>query len=387
MALRALWSPISAWQAAGREAASFGTELLEVAGVAPSTQRRQLWWLSVRHGLSATSYIDFQLYRPERRTRAGEFVQLREFADISRWVYRRLSDRDGYVRADKAAFAGWCQRHRLPHVGSVLEYADGEVVQGDPHAPLPATDLFTKPSNAAHGAGTARWIYDGEGRWRGEDGEPRSEDALRAAFADLSRAPRARSEPGTSRLLVQKRLTNHADLGPLTSGALCTMRILTCREPGATPTIVFAAYRMAVGDVPADNFHFGGIIAPIDLRTGRIGPALRRRTRVLEPVTHHPDTGALIAGHQIPYWTESLALALRAMEAAADRMAIGWDVATTPDGPVLIEGNTVSDPDIAQAPSGIPLGSTPFPASLEAHVRHYLGLQATPHASPTAPAW
>ena len=90
------------------------------------------------------------------------------------------------------------------------------------------------------------------------------------------------------------------------------------------------------------------------------------------PVERHPDTGAPIAGHRLPCWAETMALATAALDAAHDRPSIGWDVAITDDGPVLVEGNTLSNPDIAQAPTGIPLSDTPFPAAVEAHVRAYL---------------
>jgi hypothetical protein len=62
-------------------------------------------------------------------------------------------------------------------------------------------------------------------------------------------------------------------------------------------------------------------------------------------------------------------LSTHALDLARGLPLVGWDIAITDDGPVLIEGNMASNPDIAQAPTGIPLSDTPFPAAIDAHMR------------------
>jgi len=57
----------------------------------------------------------------------------------------------------------------------------------------------------------------------------------------------------------------------------------------------------------------------------------------------HPKTGAPIAGRIIQNWPAVAELAARAHRVFNGRMIIGWDLALTPDGPMVIEGN--SDPD------------------------------------------
>jgi hypothetical protein len=82
----------------------------------------------------------------------------------------------------------------------------------------------------------------------------------------------------------------------------------------------------------------------------------------------------VIPGHPLPCWPEAVALAERALDAARRVPLIGWDVAITDDGPVLIEANAASTPDIAQATTGVPLSDTPFAAAIDAHMRAYMGL-------------
>lgn len=373
----ALATPIRAWRQAAADVQRFGAEVHEVAGVPPRAQRRQLWWLAVRHGLSAESYIDYELYRPERRRHAAAYLEQREHARVVWWLLAQRRVDGGFPGRDKSAFPDWCRAHGIPGVPTLLEYERGECVgsmfEGEPARSLPAGDLFAKPSDSQYGNGSMRWRYDGAGGWTARDGQIHTAAELLRELENASRGLEQRNRARPNRLLVQPCLRNHRDLLPLTPGALCTVRIMTCRAPGEEGEIVFAAFRMACGDAPADNFHFGGIIAPVDLSTGRVGPALRRREHVLVPVERHPDTGAVIAGHQMPCWQEAKALALRAFAAAPERVTVGWDIAITDDGPVLIEGNTASHPDIAQATSRKPLSETPYPAALDAHVGLVLG--------------
>jgi len=84
--------------------------------------------------------------------------------------------------------------------------------------------------------------------------------------------------------------------------------------------------------------------AAIDIDTGRLG--LMCGDRNMAPDAwweRHPKTGAPIAGRIIQNWPAVAELAARAHRVFNGRMIIGWDLALTPDGPMVIEGN--SDPD------------------------------------------
>jgi hypothetical protein len=65
-------------------------------------------------------------------------------------------------------------------------------------------------------------------------------------------------------------------------------------------------------------------------------------------VRHHPTTGAPIRGKRLPCWDEVKQLAVRAHGAFRPRVLIGWDIAITNEGPVIIEGNRGPDMDLMQ---------------------------------------
>ena len=118
---------------------------------------------------------------------------------------------------------------------------------------------------------------------------------------------------------------------------------------------------MPVGTSAADNFDAGGIAAPIDVETGRLGRAVRKRgTASLVAVDAHPDTGAVIAGRELPQWRTVRAVTCRAHALLPSLGFVGWDVAITPDGPVLVEGNQSPCCMLSQMPSRDPLGTTAY---------------------------
>jgi hypothetical protein len=137
---------------------------------------------------------------------------------------------------------------------------------------------------------------------------------------------------------------------------------------------IYAVLRMAVGaNTLVDNFHAGGIAAKVDMETGTLG----RATDVgLRPEIgwrdRHPNTDAQITGRVLPLWSETLALAARGHAAFADRLLIGWDIAITAAGPVLIEGNSGPDLDIVQRVCAEPVGNARLGALIALHLRRDL---------------
>src|SRR5262249_52269363 len=150
----------------------------------------------------------------------------------------------------------------------------------------------------------------------------------------------------------QPAVINHTELRALSVGALCTVRLLTCRDEHGGHEATNASFRMSINPKsPVDNIHAGGIAAPIDLASGRLGAA---SDLGLGPkfAWHdaHPLTGAPIAGRILPFWPEAMALAVRAHAAFAEWTVIGWDIAILDQGPRLIEGNKGPDVDLIQRP-------------------------------------
>jgi hypothetical protein len=352
-------------------ATEFGPLVARHYGVPAYRQVVDLCVARVRHGIEPLAYYRLQLFRPERARRAGRFVQSTDTGPLLRWLVEQTPDYP-HVFGDKRAFHAWCAEHQLPSVPTLMEFDAGRVLWASGES-LPPCDLFSKPSNLWGGSGARRWTYDEERGYVGDDGTARDAEALIAELARMS------AELGRP-VLLQRWLRNAAAVARLTTGALCTARIATVRPPDGHAQLLLALYRMPTGTAAVDNFGVGGLAAPVDLATGRLGRAIRKDFRLLPvPTERHPDTGATIEGHQLPHWEDAVSLVLRA-HAAIDWKGVpvvGWDVALLEEGPVLLEGNNVPCSTGTQMITDISLGDTPFVACLNAHLRERF---ATPSA-------
>ena len=97
-----------------------------------------------------------------------------------------------------------------------------------------------------------------------------------------------------------------------------------------------------------DNFNAGGMVAPIDIKTGKIiYPAVNKKNLVFDI---HPETNTPIQGFQIPEWELVKSLVLEAAKVVPQVGLVGWDVAISDHGPLLIEGNEFPGHDIYQLP-------------------------------------
>ena len=152
------------------------------------------------------------------------------------------------------------------------------------------------------------------------------------------------------KLVVQRRIRPHPTLEPLTSGALPTVRALTILDEDGWPEIVAAVFRMSTGkNRTVDNIHAGGLACAVALREGVLGLASNLGSDArLGWHSHHSTTGAPIQGKRLSFWSEVKALAERAHEVVEGRLVLGWDIAITEHGPIIIEGNRGPDMDLMQ---------------------------------------
>jgi hypothetical protein len=115
--------------------------------------------------------------------------------------------------------------------------------------------------------------------------------------------------------------------------------------------------------------------APIDLATGRLGQfASDKVDQALDFRDTHPATGARIQDRILTSWNEIKAAALAAHGICLDRLIIGWDVAVTPDGVRLLEGNAHPDVAFLQHVHRAPLGAGPMGPLLKLRLAQLAGL-------------
>ena len=298
-----------------------------------STQMLEQLRLYFSAGVLPPWYYVFSLHEDSCPKRARSFLQRFETKPC---IFPLLKERCASPLNDKAEFADHCAEHGIRCVSTVMT-----VDRSVPRQPLPDRDLFVKRNKGRGGRGAERWDLVAPANFETPGGERLDGEALLERLAALSR-----KVP----LIVQPRLMPHHGLADLTTGALPTVRVVSCLDEAGAPEVIGAVFRMAVGDnVTVDNLHAGGIAAAVALDSGRLSRATNLGTDArLGWLSTHPDTGAKIEGRVLPLWSKVKQLAVAAHRAFGDRVVIGWDIAILDDGPILIEGNGNPDMDILQ---------------------------------------
>jgi hypothetical protein len=165
-----------------------------------------------------------------------------------------------------------------------------------------------------------------------------------------------RCESSKRDLLLQPMLVNHPAIADLAEESLIALRAITCMDPSGTPIITHAMLRVISKLEP--NWHSKREhAARIDLHSGRLGQMCNDKD--LWPgrwSDDHPVTGARVAGRLLPGWPDVRVLAVGAHQVFADRMLVGWDIALTPSGPVILEGNSYPDVHFLQRVHEQPIG-------------------------------
>jgi hypothetical protein len=150
--------------------------------------------------------------------------------------------------------------------------------------------------------------------------------------------------------MLQPRVRNHPHLDRLSgAGGLQTLRMITLVDLDGAARLLFSELKIIVGDAVVDNVRggaTGNLTAPVSPDDGTLGLAVRTAPGRFRPqtVSVHPRTGVPFAGFQVPLYAEACALVVEAAERFLPLRSLGWDVALTPDGPVLIEANALWGP-------------------------------------------
>lgn len=143
--------------------------------------------------------------------------------------------------------------------------------------------------------------------------------------------------------VFQETITQHPLLDAVYPHSVNTLRINTALDARARVHVLGAIARFGSGGSQVDNASAGGIAVRIVVERGVLERyAWRYVNYGGARYERHPDTGIPFDGLSIPYFTEALET-VRSAAALLPYRLIGWDVAITPDGPVLVEGNNQPD--------------------------------------------
>lgn len=144
--------------------------------------------------------------------------------------------------------------------------------------------------------------------------------------------------------LLEEFIVQHPQVSLIYPLSVNTLRLVTIKT-GETVHLVFSSMRIGNGK-KVDNLNSGGMAVLVDMHTGKIcTPGADKDGRAY---FQHPMTGVDLIGAQIPFYQEAVELVKRAAMKIPELGYIGWDIAITEKGPIMIEANHFPGHDIYQ---------------------------------------
>jgi hypothetical protein len=324
---------------------------------------RDLLLLNLRNQLGVRAYFQYRLFDP-----AIPAVKKRDYLPDSGWATRRLWALLNPVQyrlpfRNKLVFNRVFGGQGLPvaRVFGVYDPAVGHTVDGQDLRNV--ADLRGWLSQAPSDGFVFKALWGIEGYQvlvfanRSED-DPATFVTLAGDRYDAERLVRfthntevleRKGAPEPEAYLIEQRIRPHPALAELVGPTLCCVRVVTFIGSGGAPRILGAVYKIQPEPLGVDHLSYGAVGSWVDLDTGRLGPGRSRHNFGFTSVI--PGTDKPFVGFELPHWPEVKDIALKAATVFPWALSIGWDVAISDRGPVLIEGNAEWSTSLLQIPA------------------------------------
>lgn len=157
------------------------------------------------------------------------------------------------------------------------------------------------------------------------------------------------TETCTSRELYE-RIIKNGDC--VVEGYIAQVKEMACWHPDSVNTIrivtftndqkvciLFSVLRIGRNGKCVDNGGSGGILASVDLETGIVSS--NGVTEDNEEYICHPNSGIQITGFKVPLWKNAIDLVTELSLLVPEQPLVGWDLALTDKGWIMVEGNRI----------------------------------------------
>lgn len=290
--------------------------VVQKSGMSTETAKKHIKRMTTVFGITESYYVCFrawQLSDDEMRSYARH--------GLSRQLWNKYNDKNAIrILADKVKFNiefdKYIGRHywinRDSSLNEFLSFIDG------------LEKIFIKPVEA--GGGNGAQIINVN--------EYENKENLYNTF--ISR----------ERVLVEECISQHHEISEFAPYCVNTVRVVVLKDTNGIH-ILGAVMKFAVDKI-VDNFEQGGLLATVDIETGTI---------ITDAVdcygnehSHHPISKKRINGFVIPNWEHVLQISKEAINVVEGINYVGWDIAICEDKAVIVEGNSMPDLSMNQAP-------------------------------------
>ncbi|WP_035917134.1 sugar-transfer associated ATP-grasp domain-containing protein [Flavimarina sp. Hel_I_48] len=131
----------------------------------------------------------------------------------------------------------------------------------------------------------------------------------------------------------------HPAISEIYPHSINTIRFISHIDQEGKSHIISAFMRFGRGGNIVDNASGGGMYVAVDMEKGMLKEDAHQSMKAGGNLYfQHPDTNFIFKDFKIPYFQEACAMVFDALSYIPDGFT-GWDIAITPTGPLLIEGN------------------------------------------------
>lgn len=277
-------------------------------------------WCGLRHMAGYVDYLIFEMYnlneyqRSTVMTRGRNNIYIRELNN-PKYNYMFESKKDFHTH-----FSDLVKREWLSLEESSFEEFEKFVKNRD--------DFFAKPNRGICGRGIEKIVVS-------------EHDDIYSMWYHLH---------DKKCTIIEETIIQHPHLNYLHPHSVNTIRFVTILHED-TVHIVSAHLRIGNNHI-VDNFNIGGMVVPVDVKTGLIHDVAIDKAG--NYYRHHPVTNTPIQGFNLPFWQESIDLVIEAAKRIDQVRLVGWDVGISVNGPLLVEANQYPGHDIYQLPLHTP---------------------------------
>lgn len=137
--------------------------------------------------------------------------------------------------------------------------------------------------------------------------------------------------------MIEEKLVNHPDLAALNPSSLQTLRVETCLDSKGGFHLLNVLLMIGTKKIIVSNCHSGGVMCHVNMKTGAVD------ADGFNPqgwwIDKHPESGIKFIGFKVPFIQLLETYIKDVCKVMPNARYVGWDVAVTPNGFELIEGN------------------------------------------------
>ena len=142
-------------------------------------------------------------------------------------------------------------------------------------------------------------------------------------------------------LLFEEKINQTQQISAINSSSVNTVRFMTALYPNRDVKVIATFLKIGRKGSDVDNAGGGGNIdCGINIESGQCFNTIQFNSfKDIVHITHHPDTGTLIDSIVIDNWSEVVEKVKNYQTKIPYLKTLGWDIALTNQGPVVIEIN------------------------------------------------